>query len=281
MKYYTVYKTTNMINGKIYIGCHQTENLDDDYLGSGLHLGRAIDKYGRESFKKEILHFCESVEDMFSMESKIVNEDFIQRKDVYNIKKGGEFGWSHNANTGRVRVRDKDGRCFVVSINDPRYINGELTFIRSGRIAVKDIDGNIIDIDKNDPRFLNKELVGCRKGTVIVSDGSGRCFAVKPNDIRYICGELNSIWKGRKHTDKTRKTMSEKKKGRTKGSVNSQYNTCWIRCDIISENFKIYKKDLDLYLDMKCFIKGRKFYNNGKSDGGPSIGLENQYTLLK
>jgi hypothetical protein len=55
MKYYTIYKTTNLINGKIYIGKHETSDLNDTYMGSGKVLMNAIKKYGKDSFKKEIL----------------------------------------------------------------------------------------------------------------------------------------------------------------------------------------------------------------------------------
>ena len=62
-KYNFVYKTTNLINKKIYVGVHSTDNLDDWYLGSGKRLLLAIRKYGKENFKREIISFVDSRED--------------------------------------------------------------------------------------------------------------------------------------------------------------------------------------------------------------------------
>ena len=46
--FFIIYQTTNLINNKIYIGKHQTSDLDDGYLGSGKLLLQAIKKYGNK-----------------------------------------------------------------------------------------------------------------------------------------------------------------------------------------------------------------------------------------
>ena len=74
MKYYSIYKTTNLINNMYYIGFHITSNLNDDYLGSGSYLNRAINKYGKENFKKEILFIFDNFKEMVDKEKEIINE---------------------------------------------------------------------------------------------------------------------------------------------------------------------------------------------------------------
>lgn len=97
--FYTIYKITNLVNGKEYIGKHQTNDVNDDYLGSGKNLRRAIEKHGRSNFRKEILFIYETEEEMNAKEAELVTEEYISRKDTYNICVGGKGGWSYiNAN---------------------------------------------------------------------------------------------------------------------------------------------------------------------------------------
>ena len=84
-----IYKTTNLINGKFYVGKNSTNN--PEYLGSGLLLIRAIKKYGKENFNKEILEHCESLSELDEREKywiKILNA----QEEGYNIAEGGSGG---------------------------------------------------------------------------------------------------------------------------------------------------------------------------------------------
>ncbi len=92
MKHYLIYKITNLINNKIYIGKHETSNLNDNYFGSGLVLKQAIKKYGKENFLFEVLIDLNNAEEMTLLEKCVVNEDFIKRSDVYNRRIGGDGG---------------------------------------------------------------------------------------------------------------------------------------------------------------------------------------------
>jgi|688.fasta_scaffold96745_3 group I intron endonuclease len=93
--YYLIYKITNIINGKIYIGSHKTTDINDDYMGSGKYLKNAINKHGIENFTKEILFSFDNHGDMYKKEAEIVNEDFISESNTYNIKKGGFGGFDY------------------------------------------------------------------------------------------------------------------------------------------------------------------------------------------
>jgi len=88
-KYYYVYKITNKIDGKFYIGVHGTNDLDDGYMGSGKLLIRAFEKYGAENFEKEIIKIFDNLEDASKLEEEIVNKEFVLRDDTYNLALGG------------------------------------------------------------------------------------------------------------------------------------------------------------------------------------------------
>lgn len=108
---YTIYKTINLLNGKFYIGKHQTENPEDDYLGSGKALREAIKVHGISNFKKEILYIFDTEDEMNRKEQEIITEEFISSSLNYNEAVGGEGGAHfkgkiHSIET-RKRIREK------------------------------------------------------------------------------------------------------------------------------------------------------------------------------
>lgn len=102
---YIVYKTTCLVNDKIYIGVHSTEDPTkfDGYLGRGFFLNSthylnypsapfhyALIKYGVTNFKRDILYIFDDEEEAYNKESEIVTESFINSNKTYNVSLGGK-----------------------------------------------------------------------------------------------------------------------------------------------------------------------------------------------
>lgn len=104
---YIVYKTTNLVNGKIYIGVHKTDiTKDDGYRGCGVSkkckqktrktgFPAAFRKYGFKNFKREILFIypCTKAGEKaaYEKEAELVTPEFVKRDDNYNLVPGGKF----------------------------------------------------------------------------------------------------------------------------------------------------------------------------------------------
>jgi len=83
--------TKNLINEKCYVGAHSTDNLEDNYLGSGVYLKRALKKYKRKNFIKGILELC-SINDWEEREKFWIEKMRSEYPLGYNLTLGGEGG---------------------------------------------------------------------------------------------------------------------------------------------------------------------------------------------
>ena len=100
-----IYKTTNLINGKIYVG-QDTKN-DPKYLGGGVLIKKAIKKYGRDKFTKETLEECDTIDQLNSREFYWIENLNARNPDIgYNL----EFGGKNSTHSTETRKRISDAR---------------------------------------------------------------------------------------------------------------------------------------------------------------------------
>ena len=222
-KHYLVYKTTNLVNGKIYIGKHETDNLDDGYIGSGNLLKRAIEKYGEENFKREILFECSSREEMNAKEAELVNEDFLKRKDVYNIKLGGEGGFDFINSSGINNSGDNAGK--------------------GGR---------------RNSQMLKNDGQHKKDFSAKISRGLRKVWNEHPEKFDNFIHSLSFL--GKRHTEETKAKMREKAKLRV-GEKNSSFGTVWIFNESLKQNKKVKKEEAETFLKQGWKL-GRKMSFN-------------------
>jgi len=186
---YTVYKTTNTLNGKIYIGAHRTLNPRDRYLGSGRLISEAIRKYGREAFVKRVLFDFDTLEEMFAKEAELVPQAFVDRPDTYNLIPGGTHG-------------NRYYQALKGLTPEVRRVAGERGMATLQRLKAEDP--------------LLREYCNRASGEVLRRWNRTRSK------------ESLATFRGRTHSKGTKAKMSEALKVAQKGERNSQYGTVWV-----------------------------------------------------
>jgi len=111
MKKYVIYKIINKVNKKYYIGKHVTEDINDDYFGSGKLIQKAIKKYGKNKFIKKILFVFDNEKDMIEKEVELLSERNIYptNKKSYNLNLGGDgsFEYINKNNLSNTEILKK------------------------------------------------------------------------------------------------------------------------------------------------------------------------------
>lgn len=196
--HYLIYKITNRLDNKFYVGKHKTENKDDGYFGSGLLLDYAVKKHGKENFVKELLFECSTEEEMNRRETDIVDEDFVARDDTYNLKLGGTGGWDHV-------LKNK--------LNQTEKMRSEASRIGKTGVGGKAYQKRYREDEAFRQAMREKHSVASRRWQSIVG----------------------GAFRGKFHTDTSKEKMRLSKIGKYDGEKNPAYGKHWITNGVINK----------------------------------------------
>ena len=100
--HHVLYKITNTVNGKIYVGVHSTDDVDDGYMGSGKLIRLAIEKYGIDSFTKETLETFSSRRELLEAERALMSE----KRKSYIADNPASTGAGKSPSAGKIWITD-------------------------------------------------------------------------------------------------------------------------------------------------------------------------------
>ena len=286
--HYFVYKTTNRINGRYYIGVHSTRKINDGYLGSGSLLKKAIEKYGPENFSREVLREFPSYEDAVKYEAELVTEEFVKSDDNYNLALGGNsrsmpgennpfYGKTHSAETKKIISEKASGR---IPVTNPIIVKGtvcgnqvealELLGI-SSRILLFDMIGNP---DFPEVHYQNAELQKKAK------EAFERKSLRKEENLARLAAECSKRFSGVPKS-------AEQKEKISASNVGKKHSAEWV--DKINKNPDKIRKSAEKHRGMKrsesarnkmsAAKKGRKPNNAGKKVYVDPSGAERKYFI--
>lgn len=141
-----IYKTTNLINGRIYIG-QKSGTFSPSYLGSGWILIKALHKYGKNNFKIEVIAYATSKKMLNSLEIKYISKyrQIFGREFLYNITDGGEGKCSPCSEKSKKKIGDANRR--------PNY-------------KLRGISFNILHKEKLSKAWIERRKRGTSKETI-------------------------------------------------------------------------------------------------------------------
>ena len=219
-----IYKTTNLISGKFYIGKDKYNN--ENYIGSGKILKNAIYKYGKENFTKEIIEFCNNYEEL--NEKEIFWIDFTSAtENGYNIATGGDGGdtisnhpnrdeicknhseWmlKNNPTRGRKRTKDEIDRWKYSYIGKYRGENNPMFGSKRDQSTKNKISEARkiwwIELSEEDRVIIGKKISESNKGK------TGRNWTGEQKIAHSEWMTLNNPMKDKTHTPEVKMLLSE------------------------------------------------------------------------
>lgn len=134
-----IYITTNLINGKRYLGQQEFSRSNwKKYLGSGTAFKKALALYGEENFSKNIIYVCYSDEELNQIEYELsVYFDVVESNDWYNLVLGGgtSRGW-HPSEETKKKISEKAKIRLLDPTNHPCYGKPGLSGERNSQYGV-------------------------------------------------------------------------------------------------------------------------------------------------
>jgi hypothetical protein len=251
-----VYVTENLITGKKYVGSHTTDNLDDNYLGSGQALKFSIKKYGKENFKRTTIIECENVLDARNLEEYYILQYNTLSPNGYNISpKGGTlFGLACHSEETKKKIglkskerlesqyeRDKISLRFKGKSYDEMYGIEKSNELKLKRKQIFDIYNPTKGKKKEDnPNFGSKRSVETKNKISISNKDKPKSEEHKKS--------LSKAWKIRKiehpHTKETLEKMRVSMLG--KNARNTYKLTDKDNNEFIVNNLTQFAKENDL-----------------------------------
>jgi group I intron endonuclease len=211
-----IYRTTNLINQKFYIG-KDTHN-NPNYYGSGKKLKLAIKKYGKENFKKEILEICETKEQLNEREKYWI-EKLNAINEGYNISLGGDGGDTISNNPNKNKIRKK-----ISESNKGRFV-GKINSTQTRKKISNSLKGKFAgDKNPNYGKKCSEETKNkIRKKAIgrVVSDETREKIRIKnkgkkgiiwTDEMRQKLSKIrkeNNPFKGKTHTKEVREILSK------------------------------------------------------------------------